>query len=83
MFPGPGTASSPTSRTLRGRLVRGLDVAVEFATLGEYGVEEVQDSSAEPSSGGWDWPPRCSGRGRPSGLPPRTRLRAGVGAACA
>ena len=82
MFPGLGTPTSPTSRTLRGRLVRGLDVAVEFATLGEYGVEEVQVGGAEQSSGGWDWPPRCSGRGRPSGLPPRPRLRAGMGAAC-
>lgn len=83
MFPGPGTASSAISRTLRGRLVRGLDVAVEFATLGEYGVEEVQVGAAEQSTGGWDWPPRCSGRGRPSGSPPRARLRAGTGAACA
>ena len=82
MFPGPETPTSPTSRTLRGRLVRGLDVAVEFATLGEYGVEEVDLGAAEQPSCGWDWPPRCSSRGRPSGLP-RTRLRAGVGVACA
>lgn len=84
MFPGPATASSPVSRALRGRLVRGLDVAVEFATLGEYGVEEVEVGAPEQSTGGWDWPPRCSGRGRPpSSSPPRTRLRAGAGAACA
>ena len=83
MFPGPAAPTSPISRTLRGRLVRGLDVAVEFATLGEYGVEEVQVGAAEQSTEGWDWPPRCSGRGRTSGSPPRTRLRAGVGAACA
>ena len=53
----------------RARLVRGLDLAVEFATLGEYGVEEVEVVAELPSeaASGWDWPDRC-GEGRARGI---------------
>lgn len=82
MFPGPSTSASRPPRTLRGRLVRGLDVAVEFATLGEYGVEEIEVEAAEPVGCGWDWPPRCAGRPRTPVLPGRSRTRGGVAPAC-
>lgn len=50
-----------TPPTLRARLVRGLDLAVEFATLGEFGVEDVEvvGNASSDASGGWDWPERC------------------------
>ena len=68
MFP----PSSPAP-TLRARLVRSLDLAVEFATLGEYGVEEVEvvtelPGGASHSGVSWDWPERC-GEGRSRSLP--------------
>lgn len=81
MFPSAATASplpfpsSPArpSGALRARLVRGLDLAVEFATLGEYGVEEIEVDAPDPASG-WDWPPRCGERmRRPVDERPRPR----------
>ena len=56
----PPALSAPT---LRSRLVRGLDLAVEFATLGEYGVEEVEVGIEAAPASAWDWPERC-GEGR-------------------
>jgi hypothetical protein len=66
--------------TLRSRLVRGLDLAVEFATLGEYGVEDLEvpaESPAgfDPEAIVWEWPQGCGG-GRtraPRGTAPRPR----------
>ena len=61
MFP---SATTPLTahRGLRSRLVRGLDLAVEFATLGEYGVEEVELVTEQPGAGlAWDWPARPAG----------------------
>jgi hypothetical protein len=64
-LPLPFAARSPRPRGVRARIVRGLDLAVEFATLGEYGVDEVEiePRSTDSDSGGsaWDWPQRCAG----------------------
>ena len=77
MFPAlthPAQPPAPLTG-LRARLVRGLDLAVEFATLGEYGVEEVEAVRELPPSS-WDWPARC-----PGGRPSRSSGAAGPGAA--
>lgn len=65
----PPALSAPA---LRARLARGLDLAVEFATLGEYGVEEVEVATelprgSQPAASAWDWPERC-GEGRSRSL---------------
>lgn len=77
-------APSPAGSAVRRRLVRTLDAAVEFATLGEYGVEEVEIVSAAPATCAptWDWPSRCEGRARLPRLPRRGAL-APTGAGCA
>ncbi|MEX2194702.1 MAG: hypothetical protein WD844_05400 [Thermoleophilaceae bacterium] len=77
MFPGPLSFASPPSRPLRRRLVRSLDVAVEFATLGEFGVEEVDVEPRAPVSCGWDWPAR-----RPGTVLPRARSHTGAAGVC-
>lgn len=83
MFPTTTAAlPSPAGSAVRRRLVRTLDAAVEFATLGEYGVEEVEISAAPAFSPSWDWPSRCEGRARLPRLPRRGAL-APTGAGCA
>lgn len=57
MFPSAPSTSSRIRRRLRQRLVAGLDVAIEFATLGEYGVEEVVAADPADDGDGWGWPP--------------------------
>lgn len=69
---------------LRARLVRGLDLAVEFATLGEYGVEEVRRGPAGAPAGALGHSPAeqaslpASLAATPAGIPPRRR-RGGCG----
>ncbi|HWH43097.1 MAG TPA: hypothetical protein VNT32_00030 [Thermoleophilaceae bacterium] len=57
---------------LRARLVRGLDLAVEFATLGEFGVEEAPSVAAPVEDTGWEWPLRHRASGD-CGRPRRRR----------
>jgi hypothetical protein len=53
---------SPLSTRLRAGLYDALDLVIEFATLGEYGLEEL------PEDG-----PGCEGSGRTHGVPARSR----------
>lgn len=66
MFPRVQTSTPPV--TLRTRLIRTLDVAVEFATLGEYGVDEVEVGGAAVEPCSWDWPPRRAPEGHSATL---------------
>ena len=51
-------------QTLTGRLTDAVDLLIDFATLGEYGLEEPAGRTS----------PSCGGRQRPT-TPPPTRTR--------
>jgi hypothetical protein len=56
--------------TLRNRLLDGLDLAVEFATLGEYRLDgpasdgSVLESCDLHAGSAFDWPAPCGGPSR-------------------
>lgn len=90
--PSSDRPSAPRRGSLRARLVRGLDVAVELVTLGEYGVEEVpveRGTTGQDASDSWSWPARPAGDSLASAPParehrlPRLRPPASTSAACA
>lgn len=82
MFPSvgyPPAGFRPRPRDLRARLIRRLDLAVEFVTLGEYGVEEVELPALREEARTPRSPSGACRRGRRSELeaPHGTRTRAG------
>jgi hypothetical protein len=87
MFPLARTPSRTARRSLRSTVVRGLDVAVELVTLGEYGVEEVavvdRRGSGAVADLEWAWPARTEtaipGEAAPAAsLPPVEGFPAGL-----
>jgi hypothetical protein len=59
---------SPNSRRLVHRMMGGLDLLIDFATLGEYGLQEL------PADG-----PGCEGIGRTRVAPTTSRCAAPTG----
>jgi hypothetical protein len=55
----------PTRNSIAGRLTDAVDLLIDFATLGEYGLEPVEGPRA------------CAGGGRQRGGRPQARQRVG------